>query len=59
MWAEYDVVDADSHIMEPLWLWQEYLDPAFREHGLTIRRDALDGDKLIIDGRGRRGSSGD
>ncbi len=54
MWAEYDVIDADSHIMEPLWLWQEYLDPAFREHGLTIQRDALDGDKLIIDGRPSR-----
>lgn len=54
MWNEYDVVDADSHVMEPLWLWKEYLDPEFRERGLAVQRDAPDGDKLMIDGRPSR-----
>jgi predicted TIM-barrel fold metal-dependent hydrolase len=28
----YKIIDADGHILEPLDLWQTYMDPAFREH---------------------------
>ena len=31
MTRAYDVVDADGHILEPLDLWDKYIDPAFRE----------------------------
>ena len=27
----YETVDADGHILEPLTLWDDYLDPAFRD----------------------------
>ncbi|ROO82936.1 amidohydrolase family protein [Actinocorallia herbida] len=50
MWEVERVIDADGHVMEPLWLWRDYLDPAFRDRGLRVLRDANDGDKLLIDG---------
>jgi hypothetical protein len=31
MTRAYNVVDADGHILEPLNLWDDYIDPAFRE----------------------------
>ena len=27
----YNTVDADGHILEPLTLWDDYIDPAFRD----------------------------
>jgi hypothetical protein len=27
----YNVVDADGHILEPLDLWDKYIDPEFRD----------------------------
>ena len=31
MTRAYNVVDADGHILEPLDLWDRYIDPEFRE----------------------------
>ena len=31
MTGAYNVVDADGHILEPLDLWDKYMDPEFRE----------------------------
>jgi len=31
MTRTYGTVDADGHILEPLTLWDDYIDPAFRE----------------------------
>ena len=31
MTRAYNVIDADGHILEPLDLWDTYMDPAFRE----------------------------
>ena len=31
MTRAYNVVDADGHILEPLDLWDKYIDPEFRE----------------------------
>ena len=50
MWQGSRVVDADSHVMEPSWLWERYLDPAFRDTGIRVLRDEADGDKLIVHG---------
>ena len=33
------IIDADSHFMEPLDLWQEYADPQFRSRCLRFERD--------------------
>ena len=31
MTRTYETVDADGYILEPLTLWDDYIDPAFRE----------------------------
>ncbi len=51
MWHGQIVADTDGHIMEPLWQWEQYLDPAFRSDRLRVLRDRSDGDKLLIEGR--------
>jgi hypothetical protein len=35
----YNVVDADGHILEPLGLWDRYMDPAFRDRAPRIVKD--------------------
>lgn len=44
----YNVVDADGHILEPLDLWERYMDPAFRDRAPRIVKD---------NATGRRGGS--
>ena len=51
------VVDMDSHVMEPPDLWQNYLEPAYRDRAIRIERGA-DGvenlmmdDKVLLSGR--------
>ena len=41
----YNVIDSDGHILEPLTLWNDYMDPGFRDRA----------PKLVIDkdGKGR------
>ena len=43
MTRPYNVIDADGHILEPLTLWNDYMDPAFRDRA----------PKLIIDNDGK------
>lgn len=54
MWQGTTVVDCDSHVMEPEWLWGEYLDRGFRETRIRVERDPDDGDKLILGDRPSR-----
>ncbi|MEM9565613.1 MAG: amidohydrolase family protein [Actinomycetota bacterium] len=44
-------VDADGHILEPPTLWEEYIDPGFRDRALRIRIDENGLEELEIDGR--------
>ena len=37
--VEDGAVDADGHILEPPTLWEEYIDPAFRDRALRFRID--------------------
>jgi hypothetical protein len=39
----YNVIDSDGHILEPLTLWNDYMDPAFRDRA----------PKLVIDKEGK------
>ena len=41
------VVDMDSHVMEPPDLWQNYLEPKYRDRAIRIERDA-DGDEVLL-----------
>lgn len=44
------VIDADSHLVEPPAVWQDYVEPAFRELVIQVRRGA-EGDELWVEGR--------
>ena len=43
-------VDADGHILEPPTLWEEYIDPAFRDRALRFRLDDNGLEELVYDG---------
>ena len=44
------VVDCDSHVMEPPDLWQNYIEPRFRDRAIRIAIDPADGlEVLMID----------
>ena len=30
-------IDADGHVLEPAWLWEEYLEERYRDRALRIR----------------------
>src|SRR5947208_15093735 len=56
----YNVVDADGHILEPLDLWNNYIDPKFRDRAPRIEKMENGKEPLIIrehaGGDGQRGS---
>jgi predicted TIM-barrel fold metal-dependent hydrolase len=47
-----NVIDGDSHFMEPLDLYVRYIDPAFRDRAMRIENDAASGEAtILVDGR--------
>jgi len=44
-------IDADGHVLEPEWLWREYLEERFRNRAIAIRSDAEGLEYLELDGR--------
>jgi hypothetical protein len=59
MGRTYNVVDADGHILEPLDLWDHYMDPKFRDRAPRIVKGENGRERLIIAehtvGAGERG----
>src|SRR5437660_7865007 len=51
MTRTYDVVDADGHILEPLDLWDHYIDPAFRERRPRFLIDENGKERLGVEGK--------
>jgi predicted TIM-barrel fold metal-dependent hydrolase len=49
MTRAYNVIDADGHILEPLSLWNDYMDPAFRDRAPRLIRDADGKERLLIE----------
>jgi predicted TIM-barrel fold metal-dependent hydrolase len=49
--VEDGAVDADGHILEPPTLWEEYIDPQFRDRALRFRLDENGLEELEIDGQ--------
>ena len=45
------VIDADSHILEPLDLWQRYLEPRYRDRALRIETDTDGFQHWVINGK--------
>ena len=44
-------IDVDGHILEPHGLWEEYVEPAFRERTLKILEDDAGLEYLSVDGK--------
>ena len=44
-------VDADAHILEPPDLWEQYIDPKYRDRALRIRIDENGLEELEINGQ--------
>jgi predicted TIM-barrel fold metal-dependent hydrolase len=49
MAREYNVIDADGHILEPPDLWQRYSDPKYREHCPKLVIDAEGNESFFVD----------
>ena len=52
------IVDSDSHIFEPVDLWEKNLEPKYRNRALGIRRDESGLEYLIVDGKKSTGYQG-
>ena len=53
MTRAYNVVDADGHILEPLDLWDRYIDPKFRDRAPRIIKRGRYRQAAARDGRAR------
>src|SRR5438105_15865110 len=51
MWMTraYNVVDADGHVLEPLDLWDRYIDPKFRDRAPRLIKDKDGKERLVIE----------
>ena len=47
----YNAIDADGHILEPLDLWDKYIDPAFRERRPRFTIDENGKERLTVEGK--------
>src|SRR4029077_2365750 len=47
----YNVIDADAQGLEPLDLWEKYMDPAYRERAPRLIIDADGKERLLIEGK--------
>jgi hypothetical protein len=58
----YNVIDADGHILEPLDLWDRYMDPKFRDGAPGLVKGEDGKDRLVVeehtDGDSKRGFGG-
>ena len=56
---QYNVIDADGHILEPLDLWDKYIDPKFRDRAPRLVKGENGKERLVMDetvvGDGNRG----
>jgi uncharacterized protein len=50
MTRAYNVIDADGHILEPLDLWDKYMDPEFFERRPRFVIDDNGKERLSVDG---------
>ncbi|HEY1432544.1 MAG TPA: hypothetical protein VGF39_13075, partial [Stellaceae bacterium] len=51
MTVTYNVIDADGHILEPLDLWDKYIDPEFRERRPRFVIDNNGKERLEVEGK--------
>ena len=51
MGRDYQVIDADGHILEPVDLWDHYMDPKYRARAPRMFTDTDGKERLDIDGK--------
>ena len=44
----YNCIDSDGHILEPLELWAQYMDPQYRDDAPRLVRDSKGKERLLI-----------
>jgi len=49
MGRAYTVIDSDGHILEPLTLWNDYIDPAFRDRAPKLVIDKDGKERLLVE----------
>ena len=49
MARSYDIIDADGHVLEPVDIWDKYIDPAFRERAPRLVIDTDGKERLLIE----------
>ena len=54
----YDVVDSDGHVLEPLTLWDDYIDPAFRDRAPRLIVDRDGKQRLLVESKVMGSSKG-
>jgi len=47
----YNVIDADGHILEPVDMFDKYMDPGFRERAPRMIVDTDGRERLLIEGK--------
>src|SRR5262249_15109393 len=47
----YNVIDADGHILEPVDIWEKYIDPAYRERAPRMIVDTDGKERLLVEGK--------
>ena len=45
------IIDADGHILEPVELWDKYLEDKYRGRGIKVKKDAEGMEFLEYDGK--------
>src|SRR3989442_1656548 len=48
MGRAYDVIDADGHVLEPVDIWDKYIDPGYRERAPRIIVDTDGKERLLV-----------
>src|SRR5262249_44024439 len=51
MTRAYDVIDADGHVLEPMDMFEKYMDPAYRESAPRLIVDTDGKERLLIEGK--------
>ena len=50
-----NIVDGDSHLIEPLDLYLQYIEPAYRERAMRVERDSASGKlRMVVDNKSMR-----
>src|SRR5260370_18549675 len=45
----YNVIDADGHVLEPFTLWNDYMDPQYRERAPKLVKDKNGKERLLLE----------